>query len=51
MPFGWWGRTARQAPGGGVIYVLLVLVHLSEVPRQEINNLIGGAHRSQVAIS
>jgi hypothetical protein len=34
---------SETGAGGGVIYVLLVLVHLSEVPRQEINNLIGGA--------
>ena len=44
--------TANSETGAdGVIYVLLVLVHLADVPRQEINNLIGGAHRSQVAIS
>jgi hypothetical protein len=29
-------------PGGGVVWVILVLNHLSEVPRQEINDLIGG---------
>ena len=32
----------RQAPGGGVVWVILVLGRLSEVPRQEINDLLGG---------
>jgi hypothetical protein len=34
--------TMRQAPGGGVVWVILVLGRLSEVPRQEINDLLGG---------